>query len=163
MNNLGKRVRAFRTAPERDWTTKQMADAVGTSRQNIENLEQKGYGHPRYIADLARVMGTTVDDLLNNTDEAAEAAAPANTGPVVRWSLTPDEAAVVEAYRASRAAAQRLKELTAFDNQSTVLPPAADSNVAPLPVRESGGPGGLRLTEAQKARRRSGPVKKTSE
>jgi transcriptional regulator with XRE-family HTH domain len=68
MNSLGKKVKAFRTAPERKWTLDRMAKEVGTSRQNISNLESKGFGQPRYIADLARVMGTTVDVLLENAD-----------------------------------------------------------------------------------------------
>ncbi|HWH83211.1 MAG TPA: hypothetical protein VNU71_13350 [Burkholderiaceae bacterium] len=65
MNTLGKKVKAFRTAPERKWTAERMAQEVGTSRQNIQNLESRGFGHPRYIADLARVMRTTVDALLD--------------------------------------------------------------------------------------------------
>jgi phage repressor protein C with HTH and peptisase S24 domain len=41
-----------------------MAKEVGTSRQNIENLELKGNRKPHYIIDLARVIGTTVDAML---------------------------------------------------------------------------------------------------
>lgn len=170
MNNLGKRVRDFRLAPGRNWTTARMAEAVGTSRQNIENLEKRGFGHPRYIAELARVMGTTVDDLLQETGEgpATGMQPPAeNTGPVVKWSLTADEAAVVEAYRASRQAALRLKELTDVSRDLpiavTVSASDADTNVTALPARESGSPGGLRLTAAQKERRRAKPVKKTNQ
>lgn len=71
MNTLGKKVKAFRTAPERKWSAERMAQEVGTSRQNIQNLESKGFGHPRYIADLARVMGTSVDVLLDRRDASA--------------------------------------------------------------------------------------------
>ena len=41
-----------------------MANAVGTSRQNIEGLETAGDRKPKYLAELAKVMGTTADQLL---------------------------------------------------------------------------------------------------
>jgi len=41
-----------------------MGKEVGTSRQNIENIEAAGDRQPRYIKKLAQVMGTTVDALL---------------------------------------------------------------------------------------------------
>lgn len=41
-----------------------MAQRVGTFRQNIENLVAEKVGAPRYLPDLARVMDTSVDVLL---------------------------------------------------------------------------------------------------
>jgi transcriptional regulator with XRE-family HTH domain len=62
MKTIGEQAKEFREA--RRWTTKEMAAACKTSRQNIETLEAKGARTPRYIKDLARVMGTTVDVLM---------------------------------------------------------------------------------------------------
>lgn len=55
-------MRAFRE--ERGWTTKQLASAVGTSRQNIESLESHGNRVPKYLGALAAAMGQPVDVLL---------------------------------------------------------------------------------------------------
>src|SRR5213075_2850359 len=62
MKTIGEQAKAFRDA--RGWSTKQMAAACKTSRQNIETLEAKGDRTPRYIKELARAMGTTVDVLM---------------------------------------------------------------------------------------------------
>jgi DNA-binding XRE family transcriptional regulator len=62
MKTLGEQVRAFRE--ERDWNTAQMAKAVGTSRQNIESLEQHGNRVPKYLGALAAAMGKSADELL---------------------------------------------------------------------------------------------------
>lgn len=168
MNNLGKRVREFRLAPERNWTTTRMAEEVGTSRQNIENLEKRGFGQPRYIAELARVMGTSVDDLLHGADEGGSppmATPPENTGPVVKWSLTADEVAIIEAYRASKEAAMRLKALTDVSRDlpiaATVSALPVDSTATALPAARPENSGGLRLTAAQKDRRQGQRAKKT--
>jgi len=64
MNDLADLVRAFRTHPDRNWTLERMADEVGTSRQNIENLEKGRVKMPRFLPDLAKAMGTTTDALL---------------------------------------------------------------------------------------------------
>jgi DNA-binding XRE family transcriptional regulator len=64
MKTLGARVRQFRDHPSRQWSAARMAREVGTTRQSIENLEMGSVGTPRYLAKLAAVMGTTVDDLL---------------------------------------------------------------------------------------------------
>lgn len=42
-----------------------MARAVGTSRQNIESLEENPGRKPRYLVELAKAMGVTADDLLH--------------------------------------------------------------------------------------------------
>lgn len=71
MKSLGERVREFRTHPSRNWTTKELAQRVGTSRQNIENLENGTVGIPRtYLAALAKVMGTTTDYLVGSDSPA---------------------------------------------------------------------------------------------
>jgi DNA-binding XRE family transcriptional regulator len=62
MKTLGEQAKEFRTG--KGWNSTQMAKAVGTSRQNIESLEDHGNRIPKYIADLAAVMETTVDDML---------------------------------------------------------------------------------------------------
>lgn len=48
-----------------------MAEHVGTSRQNIENLEAKPDMVPRYVAKLAKALGATVDDLISGHGSAA--------------------------------------------------------------------------------------------
>lgn len=62
MKTLGQQVRGFRE--ERGWKTGDLAKKVGTSRQNIESLEATGNRIPKYLGDLAAVMGTTVDQML---------------------------------------------------------------------------------------------------
>lgn len=62
MKTLGDQAKAFREA--RGWKTAKMAEAVKTSRQNIESLEEHGNRIPKYIGDLALVMGRSVDELL---------------------------------------------------------------------------------------------------
>lgn len=97
---LGRRVREFRTT--RKWSTARMAKEVGTSRQNIENLEKKEFAHPHYIADLARVMGTTVDELLG---QDAPVAGPGDAEPSAgEWAhlLEYREAAAAAKEQASR-------------------------------------------------------------
>lgn len=93
MKNLGQRVREFRLAPERKWSTSRMAREVGTSRQNIENLEAKGFGQPRYIAKLAAVMGTTIDELLGRSPALIVAE------PTVVYDAKPDELKHLGIYR----------------------------------------------------------------
>lgn len=63
MKNIGEMSKEFREAKK--WNTTRMAKEVGTSRQNIEHLESRGSITPHYVADLARVMGTTVDALIS--------------------------------------------------------------------------------------------------
>ena len=63
MNSRGEIVKQWREA--QGLNTRQLADAVGTSRQNIENLEADLVDQPRYLPKLARVMGyTSTDELL---------------------------------------------------------------------------------------------------
>lgn len=70
MSNVGALVKAFREDPSRRWTTEEMARRVGTSRQNIENLESGRVDRPHYIDRLADVMQTTVDALLGRKPPA---------------------------------------------------------------------------------------------
>ncbi len=68
MKTIGELAKDFRLA--KGWTTTRMGKEVGTSRQSIENLEAAGDRQPRYIKDLASVMGTTVDKLMGASGEA---------------------------------------------------------------------------------------------
>lgn len=80
-----------------------MAQEVGTSRQNIENLEAKGFRQPQYIAALAKVMQTTVDDLLGCTPVVARHAVTIDTPSAddIRHTedfrrLSPDDRAAID-------------------------------------------------------------------
>ena len=75
MDKLGERVRKFREHPSRNWNTARLAREVGTTRQSVENLEAGAVGMPKYLAKLAQVMGTTVDDLLSARQGATPLAA----------------------------------------------------------------------------------------
>lgn len=74
MKTIGQQAQEFRLYKR--WNSAQMAGAVGTSRQNIESLEAVGDRTPKYMASLARVMGTTVDALM-----AGEYRVPSQGGP----------------------------------------------------------------------------------
>ena len=63
MKTIGEQAREFREW--KGWNSREMAEAVGTSRQNIEKLELIGARQPKYLGDLAKAMGTSVEDLLN--------------------------------------------------------------------------------------------------
>jgi transcriptional regulator with XRE-family HTH domain len=68
MKTKGQIVRAWRIAAGFE-TAGQLAELVGTSRQNIENLEADSVDQPRYLPRLARLMGyATVEELLNLQD-----------------------------------------------------------------------------------------------
>lgn len=62
MKTKGKLVREWRESLGMD--RKELARRVGTSRQNIENLENDEVDQPRYLVRLAKVMGYSVEDLL---------------------------------------------------------------------------------------------------
>lgn len=50
---------------QRGWNTRELAERVGTSRQNIENLEADAVDQPRYLPALAKLMGyATVEELI---------------------------------------------------------------------------------------------------
>jgi transcriptional regulator with XRE-family HTH domain len=95
MKTIGDQAKAFRVA--RGWSVKEMAAACKTSRQNIETLEAKGDRVPRYIKELAHVMGTTVDTLMEGryrVDGASKAATPTLSPPAMDRALQePDEIA----------------------------------------------------------------------
>lgn len=91
MSNVGALVKAFREDPSRRWTTEEMARRVGTSRQNIENLESGKVRRPGYLPELADVMQTTVDALLGRKPPAARLCAreptPAYGQPDIQGAL----------------------------------------------------------------------------
>jgi len=88
MKTIGEKVKEFRES--KGWNTTRMAKEVGTYRQSIENLEEKGDRKPRYIVDLARVMGVTVDDLMNATATAAITPPPPSvTASATNQALAP--------------------------------------------------------------------------
>ena len=61
--NLGEKIKEWRLAEK--LSVPQFADQVGTSRQNIENLEQGDVDNPRYMAKLAKALQISVDELLD--------------------------------------------------------------------------------------------------
>lgn len=71
MNTLGEKVAAFRKS--QGLTAGQLAKKVGTSRQNIENLELGRVLMPGYLCELADAMGVTTDYLLGRTSHSATA------------------------------------------------------------------------------------------
>ena len=78
MKTIGEIAKEFREL--KGWNTTKMAKEVGTSRQSIENLEAVGGRTPRYVKDLARVIGITVDDLLKGSASNAPGASAASVG-----------------------------------------------------------------------------------
>lgn len=67
LRTKGTIVKAWREA--RGWSPARLADEVGTSRQNIENLEKDTVDQPRYLRQLALVMGyESTDELLTLKD-----------------------------------------------------------------------------------------------
>lgn len=60
---LPLKVKTFRAVEK--LSTAKLAELVGTSRQNIENLEAGEVEQPRYLPSLAKVMGQTVEELLD--------------------------------------------------------------------------------------------------
>lgn len=71
-----------------------MAKHVGTSRQNIENLEAKPDMVPRYVAKLAKALGVTVDDLITGHAAATltftAAAIGSTAGPTPPADYSPE-------------------------------------------------------------------------
>jgi transcriptional regulator with XRE-family HTH domain len=81
MNTIGEKAKEFRLSKR--WNTSDMARAVGTSRQNIENLEAVGDSRPRYIEKLAKTMGVTVDSLISGGSLTFVESAPVEAKPYV--------------------------------------------------------------------------------
>lgn len=67
MHDIGAIVKNWRTDPRRNLSVSELALRVGTSRQNIENLESGAVEVPKYICALADVLETTTDALLGRT------------------------------------------------------------------------------------------------
>ena len=82
MKSVGEKVAEFRRA--KGWTVVEMADKVGTSRQNIENLEKNEVGSPRYLHKLAKVMGISMDALVGTTPYEPPEEVPAVQGEAER-------------------------------------------------------------------------------
>jgi len=107
MKKIGEQAKEFRLS--KGWNSTRMAKEVGTSRQNIESLEDHPDRIPKYLGKLAVAMGVTVDDLMHGKYNAPTA--PSNraeflkhsaitTGdlifnppppPDIRFSMAPDE------------------------------------------------------------------------
>jgi putative transcriptional regulator len=61
---INNRVKALRTA--RGWTQKQLADAVGVSRQSINSIERERYVPSLPLAlTFARVFGCSTDEIFS--------------------------------------------------------------------------------------------------
>lgn len=63
MSTLAEKVRTWRLA--NNLTRGALADLVGQNRQVIDNLEHGDTTNPRYLLQLARVMGTSPDYLMD--------------------------------------------------------------------------------------------------
>lgn len=85
MKTLGDQAKAFRES--RGWNSTQMAEAVDTSRQNIESLELHGNRIPKYIGALAVAMGRSVDDMLVEAGLAPPKLARKGRTNVEPWPL----------------------------------------------------------------------------
>lgn len=137
------------------WTLAQFADQLGVSYETVRKWVVGTTAPNRNrIKRICELLPVSPEWVMfgEGAAVAAPALAPEVSSSSVMWSLTPDEAKVVEAYRASRLAAMRLRELT------EVAPalPSEPGNVHPLPsVQEAGNTGGLRMTAAQKERTRT--------
>lgn len=108
MKTIGEQAKAFREA--RGWSPKEMAAACKTSRQNIETLEAKGARTPRYIKELARVMGTTVDVLMEGRYEMGAAEAQATRPAILEAAPSADK--VTRAIEVLAAALQPMDKAT---------------------------------------------------
>lgn len=83
MKTIGQQAKAFREHPDRNWSIAVMAAKVGTTRQNIENLECGRVDLPKYILNLADVMQTSTDTLLGRP-EVSRVVAMQDTPPYHR-------------------------------------------------------------------------------
>ena len=67
--DLRNRLKVLRA--ERDWTQSELADAVGVSRKTINTIERGVYAPSAILAlRLARVFGTTMEDVFALTDDS---------------------------------------------------------------------------------------------
>lgn len=90
MKTKGGIVRAWREA--RGWSPRELGDRVGTSRQNIENLEADAVDQPRYLPTLAKVMGyATVEELLALKEPPAALDSQGNYVTIASGSLKVSE------------------------------------------------------------------------
>ena len=140
MKTIGEQAKAFREA--RGWSPKEMAAACKTSRQNIETLEAKGARTPRYIKELARVMGTTVDVLMEGRYEMGSAldqtsiagpVEPAPTSDNVTRALEILAAALKPADKVTRSAIAPLLSLLATEPDQLKNVAAAVKKLLPAP------------------------------
>ena len=102
MKSLAARVKEHRQSL--GMNPSEYARHVGTSRQNINNVEAGEAEQPRYIGKLAKAMGTTVDELLSGRQAAADTAAPA---------LSPDGTPAYLAELAAKLPPERQERLVA--------------------------------------------------
>lgn len=65
--NIGVRVKSKRDLL--DLTQGQLAEKVGTSQQSIEQLEGGKTKRPRYLPELAKALGVSIEWLLDGKDE----------------------------------------------------------------------------------------------
>lgn len=117
VKTLAERVRHHRVEVKKMSVTAYAA-LVGTSRQNIDNVESGQAKQPRYIGKLAKAMGVSVDELLRS---APAIEAPA-LSPVAREqeaqytvgaaSLDPQEAELLDLYRKLRTRGQAASVLS---------------------------------------------------
>ena len=112
METIDQKVRAF--LEEKEWKPADLAEAVGTSRQNIDNLLGGIVKIPGYIVELANTMETTTDYLLGREDRNPRhcARAPASIVPLPRPSIR--SALVILGDALSRASRTRRRTIAAL-------------------------------------------------
>lgn len=67
---MGKNLKIKAARAERDLTQKELAEAVGVSRQTINAIEKGEYNPTIYLCRaICRVLGKTLDDLFWEAEE----------------------------------------------------------------------------------------------
>lgn len=113
MKTLGDKVAAFRKA--QGLTPGQLAKKVGTSRQNIENVEAGRVAMPGYLCELADAMGVTTDYLLGRTPHGTAAHA---REPAAVYLTPPSLPAALEVVGMALAAAPAAQVSAIADNMA---------------------------------------------
>lgn len=68
---LGKKVSDLRA--KKGWSQTRLAKEAGCSQQTITKIERNKSIKPRYLPDIAKALGLSVEDLLTNVDRVTAA------------------------------------------------------------------------------------------
>lgn len=112
MDTIDQQVRAF--LKEREWKPPRLAEEVGTSRQNIDNLLAGTVKIPAYIVRLADVMETSTDELLGRQPPATKRQAATTAAIVTLPKPSIRAVLVVLADALSRSSRTRRKTVAAL-------------------------------------------------